>query len=245
MKEKIYTIPLWDAFRNATECPLCEIEAKIEKKYIDNLFSEHDAIIMDTAFNKEITNYTFCNSHFKQLYEYPDKLGLALIVHRLLYSEISQLKRLKLSENLKRIIDLSLLARTTSIIFKNSKNKIKIDKHCYLCDKINNAMGSYIDIMIDLWSNDEEFKVLFNKSKGLCQKHFNYVINHSKRIFSNKKRKIFISACLTNQLNNMYRMNEELEWFLKKLDFQFKDEPWKSSKDALVRSISKITGKFL
>jgi len=37
MKEEIFAIPLWDAFRKDTECPLCEIQMDVEKRYIESV----------------------------------------------------------------------------------------------------------------------------------------------------------------------------------------------------------------
>ena len=47
------------------------------------------------------------------------------------------------------------------------------------------------------------------------------------------------------QLENMERLNDELNWFIKKFDYRFVDEPWKNSRDSLFRSIIKLTGYFI
>ena len=57
MKEEIFAIPLWDAFREDKECPLCVIEMDIEKKYIDRLLD--GSTVMDVEFNKKLKDYIF------------------------------------------------------------------------------------------------------------------------------------------------------------------------------------------
>ena len=37
----------------------------------------------------------------------------------------------------------------------------------------------------------------------------------------------------------MKRVTDDLEWFIDKFDYRHKDEPWKNSKDALPRAITK------
>jgi len=43
-------------------------------------------------------------------------------------------------------------------------------------------------------------------------------------------------------LDNMKRLQEDLEWFINKFDYRYADEPWKNAKDALPRAIQKING---
>jgi hypothetical protein len=44
------------------------------------------------------------------------------------------------------------------------------------------------------------------------------------------------------QLGNMDRLEQELDWFTKKFDYRNNDAPWGNSKDALPRSIQKLKG---
>jgi hypothetical protein len=38
----------------------------------------------------------------------------------------------------------------------------------------------------------------------------------------------------------MKRVKEDLDWFIDKFDYRYKDEPWKNSKDALPRMLQKV-----
>jgi hypothetical protein len=44
------------------------------------------------------------------------------------------------------------------------------------------------------------------------------------------------------QITNMSRIQEDVNWFTKKFDYRYNDSPWKTSKDAIVRSIQKLSG---
>ena len=46
------------------------------------------------------------------------------------------------------------------------------------------------------------------------------------------------------QMENLKRVEDDLEWFTLKFDYRYKDQPWKNAKDALPRSILKINGQF-
>ena len=38
----------------------------------------------------------------------------------------------------------------------------------------------------------------------------------------------------------MKRVKEDLDWFIDKFDYRYKNEPWKNSKDALPRMLCKV-----
>ena len=44
---------------------------------------------------------------------------------------------------------------------------------------------------------------------------------------------------------HLTRVEDEVEWFTKKFDYRYANEPWKNSKDALPRSIQKINSQFV
>lgn len=236
MKEEIYAIPLWDAFRKGTECPLCEIQTDIEKKYIDRLLD--GSTVMDVDFNKKLKDYTFCENHFNKLYEYPDKLGLALIVARILSYELKDLEKMKKGSQSD-----SSLAR---MFFKreSSEGYTRKDKECYLCKNIDKTMSEYIDTLVKLWEDNKEFRNLYSESKGFCLNHFHSVIRQSHRVAKKLAREEFVNMSFRIQQENMARLFEEINWFIKKFDYRYADEPWKTSRDSLFRSIIKLVGNF-
>lgn len=236
MKEEIYAIPLWDAFRKGTECPLCEIQTDIEKKYIDRLLD--GSTVMDVDFNKKLKDYTFCENHFNKLYEYPDKLGLALIVARILSYEMKDLEKMKKGSQPD-----SSFAR---MLFKrdSNENNVRKDKECYLCGQIDKTIAEYVETLIKLWENNKEFRNLYESSKGFCLGHFHSVIKQSNMLTKKLAREEFVKVTFRIQQENMERLYEELDWFIKKFDYRYVDEPWKTSRDSLYRSIIKLVGNF-
>ena len=40
-------------------------------------------------------------------------------------------------------------------------------------------------------------------------------------------------------INNLKRVDADLDWFIDKFDYRYKNEPWKNSKDAVERTITK------
>ena len=239
MKQKIYEIPIWDAYQlENCECPLCSIEKKCDDDFIDALFTE---MVMDVRLNPHLVkDYDFCHDHFEKLYRYPDKCGLAVLTNRILYSKRENFKQAKTSSGpTKR-------ASIKNIFIKNkTRNEDNHTKECLLCKRLKENMDNYIETLLLLWSKDEKFKELYEKSSGFCIKHYNEVLQISSNIIKNENEfNKFQDITFKLQEKNLERLQNELEWFISKFDYRFTNEPWKTSKDSLIRTIQKLVGNY-
>ena len=230
LKQKIYEIPIWDAYAiENCECPICSIEKKVEDQFIETLFAE---MVMDVNLNPQLTaSFRFCHDHFEKLYKYPDKCGLAILTDRILYLEMETLQQLKKIPSARKNFKASFFKKPTS-------NSISKQKECLLCNKLSNDMRNYCDTIIKLWEKDNTFKNIFAQSRGFCLKHFNEIISNDAASMDFKEK------CISLQENNLKRLQEELKWFITKNDYRFTNEPWKTSKDALLRTILKLIGNY-
>lgn len=239
MKEKIYEIPIWDAFNAENcQCPLCFIEKKSDDNYIEALFTE---MVMDVRLNPQLVkDYDFCHNHFEKLYRYPDKFGLAVLTNRILYSKRENIKSAQPRGELsKKPYFKSLFSKE-----KTSEGKSNV-KSCLLCERLNKDMESYIETLINLWLKEEKFREAYSKSQGFCINHFDALTELSGKMIKNEaKHKEFSEITLKVQEESMSLLQEDLEWFISKFDYRFKDEPWKNSKDALIRTIQKLIGNY-
>jgi hypothetical protein len=106
-------------------------------------------------------------------------------------------------------------------------------------------MDNYLETVITLWGKEDKFRQLYAASRGFCFEHFQHIMDLSDKIISSEsKLKEFKSSTLKLQDKNLERLQEELEWFISKFDYRFANEPWKTSKDALIRSIQKLIGNY-
>ena len=78
MKEKLYTIPLMDAFRAEDECPFCYIERNLEQHAIDFVLGP-EASYMQDDIRAETDAAGFCREHYKKMFTYGNPLGSSLI----------------------------------------------------------------------------------------------------------------------------------------------------------------------
>ena len=79
MKEKLYTIPIQDAFSRDCECAVCEMYRKLEENAI-NYTVGPGASYMEEKIREQSDQQGFCQKHLQNLYDYPNKLGIAMML---------------------------------------------------------------------------------------------------------------------------------------------------------------------
>ncbi|NMB34114.1 MAG: ABC transporter substrate-binding protein [Clostridium sp.] len=253
MKEKIYTIPITDAFKTECECPMCILEKKLEDESIEYILGP---FLMEPEGRIQTNKRGFCKKHFELLYNTKaNRLGLGLIVDTHMQEQNANLD--KIYENKK-----ALLKKDSQISpMKNFANKIstkqtetqklvdqlinklnELESSCAVCDKIDHTMERYVDVILFLYFKEKDFKTMFEQKKGFCLKHFKLLLEGTKIHLNTKETSIFVESLFTMQAQNLQRIQEEVNWFTQKFDYRNNDAPWKNSKDSLIRSIQKLVG---
>lgn len=247
MKEKLYTIPLMDAFRAGDECPFCFIERKLEQHTLDFVLGP-GASYMEDDIRAETDALGFCRTHYKKVYDYGNRLGTGLI----LKTHFQKLNR-ELDEQIKMFAP-----SRTSFMGRFKKPKGEEASHstsigawaaskkesCYICDYYRNTYQRYLDTFFDMYRKNPDLKELFKNSKGFCIPHFGELADEANRVLPDKEKQEFFDILLPLMKKNMERIYEDLDWFCDKFDYRYKDADWKTSKDALPRGIQKAAGSY-
>ncbi len=253
MKEKIYTIPVTDAFSADCECPLCVLEKKLEDESVDYALGP---ALMEPDKRQETNELGFCREHFEAMYnKQANRLGLALMIDTFLQEKNTAMKKLYESKT-------SALEKDAATgLVKNLSNKLSskpteteklvaelvsqldnIEKNCAICNKLERTMDRYTDVVFYLYFKEPEFREKFHSKKGFCLKHLKQLLSSTKKYLNVNETAIFTRNLMELQLANMERIEKEVDWFTKKFDYRFNDAPWGNSKDAVSRSIQKIRG---
>ncbi|MCX8130935.1 MAG: DUF6062 family protein [Clostridia bacterium] len=253
MKERIYTIPVTEAFREECECPVCVLERKLEDEYVEYVLGPS---LMEPEGRIETNENGFCRKHFELLYAKQSKRhGLGLILDTHLTEQNKKLKKMYESKSgaLKKDSEISLVKNLSNKISSKQTETEKLvdqliselsnlENRCAVCNKLNFTLDRYVDVILYLWFKEEDFKALFNSKKGFCLKHTRVLLEGTKKYLNTKEMAIFTENLIKIQLENMERVQSEVNWFTKKFDYRYNDEPWGNSRDAVPRSIQKITG---
>lgn len=231
LKEKLYTIPVTDAFHTDTECPLCSMFHELEAQSIEYTMGPS---YMEDDVRAETDKTGFCSRHIKMMYENQNRLGIALILSTHMDEMI---------KNLERLCKTSKPA-TGSLFKKPAYTDVKsyvdyLDSHCFVCNRINQTFERYIATIFYLYKTEDDFKTTFRSSKGFCTKHYGMLYQLAGSNLSGNTLTSFIEDLNTLYLDNMKRVRADLEWFKDKFDYRYQDAPWKNSKDAVPRTILK------
>lgn len=233
MKEKLYTIPVNDAFDSDCECPICFMRKLLETNAIEFTMGPS---YMEDDIREATSRMGFCEKHLGQLYTHQNRLGLALILKTHMDKTIKVIEKFT-GANAK--INVPMLFKKKGENSEVVSYLEHLEETCFVCDKIEGTFDRYIATIFHLYHNEESFHQKFKNSKGFCNGHYKSLYSSAPQYLSGEELNCFIKELNMIYLENMKRVRDDVEWFIKKFDYRFTDEPWKNSKDALPRSMQK------
>ena len=169
MKEKLYTIPLMDAFKADDECPFCFVERQLEQHTMDFVLGA-GASYMEDDVRAETDKMGFCRIHYKKMYDYGNRLGTGLIL-----KTHFQYKTKELHEQIKMFAPskASVFSRFKKGIADTGSAKTSLgawakaqEESCYICNFYKDTYARYLDTFFDLFKKNPEFLPLFKNCKG-------------------------------------------------------------------------------
>jgi len=251
MKEKIFTIPINDAFNTPCECPICILEKNLEEKTLEFILGSSS---MDSDTRITTNEKGFCRRHFKMLYlNFSSVLGLSLVIdthiqHQMnLYKKLYE-KSIKAIENDAKTKPIANLTQQVTKKHTHTKKYIdetialldQLESTCEVCDKINATLENYFDVIFWMYFKDVKFRNKVKSSKGFCLRHYNMLLKSAKIHLSPKQLALFVLDINELMINNMDRILDDVQWFSQKFDYRNEKASWKNSKDAVPRAIEKF-----
>ena len=236
MKEKLYTIPVNDAVAANDECPICNAERSLEEDAIEYAIGP-GASYMESDI-REMTDKTgFCRRHFQMMYKYGNSLGNALI----LTSHVH-----KVSEDIKKEMK-NYRGAKGGLFSKGGSSNVEeyinsLTGKCFVCDYYRDTYKRYIATFFYLYENDTEFREKIKSGKGFCLPHMGELLHEAPGYLKGKLLADFTSELFEIQSRNLDRIEEDISWFVEKFKYENQDKDWKESKDAIPRTIQKLTG---
>ena len=243
------TIPVWDAFHANGECPICDMEKKLENQYLDGALG---GSVMEPDARIEVNEKGFCANHLRKLYAQPHRLGLALMMHthmRKMNEEAVKLEeavcnavlREQSKNPLKRggdqILQKTEYAKPVQELLANHSTH---QESCRICEQIAQNMERYYFTIFHLYKKDQQFAEYYQHGKGFCYKHYAELLGRAMKELHGEKQRQFLLDTIRMQQENRERLDKELEWFTLKFDYRNGDKPWGNSRDAVERAVNKV-----
>jgi len=188
-----------------------------------------------TATNKS----GFCAAHMNEMYQKPNRLGLALMTH----THLMEVNRV-LDSKLKNAIGVKkkLFGGKKGSASAAAAEYLKsLENSCYICARTDDIFDRYVDTYFHLWKKDSQMKNLTEACAGFCFNHFAMLLDAGEKKLSSSEFNDFLQTVVQLQLNGLRELEGDLGWFIDKFDYRFVNEPWKNSKDALIRALKKIS----
>lgn len=251
MKYHIDTIPVWDAYHQEDQCPLCILEYKSEKEYVDFFLS---GSVMEPSTRIDVNRVGFCGNHFKLLYNEKNRLGLALITHTHLKETIEKVKKLikplggEGNEGIVSKFSALLPKKMSSTDVPLNNLLAWLDEHhesCMICNRIESLLNRYAYTILHLWQKDSEFEKTLKDSKGFCLHHLALMMKIASETLSSKAFDEWTGFIMPIELEALNELEADLLWFTQKFDYRNQDKPWGNSRDALPRTIQKLSGHYM
>lgn len=239
MKYTLDTIPVLDAYKTGCECPLCKLKILCEDQYVDTMLA---SAYMEPEWRIKSNETGFCTRHFDLMFNRRNRLGLALMTHTHMKEVIASLEKiLEGGDTSRKGLFSSLRAGKQDESSVPAKIRARMDG-CVICEQVDKALERYAYTIAQLYFTNSEFKAQFAASKGFCLPHLALLLEMAEKTLSGAQLAEFKKAAANLELENLKRVESELEWFTLKFDYRNQDKPWGNSKDAPDRAINKLMG---
>jgi hypothetical protein len=232
IEKNILTVRILEGMEKSKDCPLCYLWTECEERYLKSILTNE--VVMDPAFREKVVAARgFCNRHAHMLYraihegDVEDGLGYALYMKDIIEKIIEQLSHLctNLSNDSKLSKDRVLFHRKKgSVITLNDVIEHKTQRQqCPLCEHLWSMNQIYLHTLIQMM-DDEDFRIEFNSSKGLCLPHF--VSAMQMVCISKLKNPIYVAQALIDaEMKRLQLIEHLLSEFIRKQSWDFRNEP--------------------
>ena len=230
--ETIYTIPVNEAFEKVREdnlctCPFCLMYNRLEDNELDLILG---ASMMEPDVRIKTNELGFCDEHFSLMFERGKRLPLALMLESHLDHIAGEIDTGKGS--------LFVGMKADGAV----KTLDKLEKSCYICDRIENNFSHMIETAALLWENDEKFREKVAATPFFCLKHYGRFVKAARDRLDKKNFGDFYKAVSEIEMKYFTTLRGDVSWFCKKFDYRYENEPWGDAKDSPERAKKFLCG---
>ena len=227
--EKIYTIPVTEAFEKKDGCPFCRLRRELEESERDLIMG---ASMMEPDFRQKTNELGFCRKHYDSMLSSKknNKLSLALMLESHLDTQKDKVV----------IWKKALLGKDHSV--KACENIKKLNSSCYICERVDEKYSKMVLTAVILWQKQTDFRNLLSEQQYFCLPHAAMYLDMAKLKLDKKMYSTFAESLGTVQNTYTESLKEDVSWFCKKFDYRYDAEPWGNAKDSVERAIKFLEG---
>ncbi len=224
MQYHIQTTPVWDAFKEQDDCPMCRIYKMSEQRLVKQYLGE---AVMQPEYRVRVNERGFCTRHTLALYRGDNKLGTALqFATRIetVNKNIREIKKAKQSKALAHDLGENL-------------------DTCVICDTVDEMMVRYSYTVAQMFDNEKDFPALFAESKGFCMKHFTWLLQYVS--YAGKSADKYLETLINIQKKALDKAESDLNMFASKFDYRNAGRVSDRYDNAIAEAIKILKGNIL
>ncbi len=226
MEERIYTIPVNEAFESDDGCPFCRLHKKLEDDELDLILG---ASMMEPDIRIQTNKLGFCGKHNSRMFNMKNRLGMALMME-------SHLATIRKNVETKP----SIFVKDAGI--STSKFLDELSCSCYVCERVDGKIIKMLETAVLLWEKDKSFRTKTANQKYFCLPHYSMFLKTASNKMSKKIYHEFLKAVNEIEMAYFDKLSADVSWFCKKFDYRYDSEPWGDAKDAVERTLLFLNG---
>ena len=224
MQYHIQTTPVWDAFKQECDCPMCQIYKASEQRLVKQYLGE---AVMQPEYRVRVNERGFCARHTIALYKGDNKLGTALQFATRIETVNKSIREIKKPKQAKALA-LDLQETLDS---------------CVICDTVDEMMVRYSYTVAQMFDNEKDFPSLFSECKGFCMKHFVELLKYV--TFAGKSADKYLETLINIQKKSLDKAESDLNMFANKFDYRNAGRVSDKYDNAIPNAIKKLKGDIL
>jgi len=249
MKYEIDTIPVWDALRAGSECPLCLLEKRSRQAALRYYLGPS---VMVPEVRVSVNETGFRPETLRLLARDPNKLGLALISHtrlkafraklaaktRALRQEAGKASAVNALQGLVAGRSLHDRVAETVAFLRHEETR------CLVEEKVRQDLARYTFTLLHLWQKDAEFRPAWSTASGTCLRHAPDLLEMAAQTLDARALGAFVTEYLKLMEKNLARVEEDVLAFTQTFDSTQSRPVVGNPQGALDRCLQKIAGLF-
>lgn len=231
MPEKIFTIPINEAFDGADGCPLCRMREKLEEQTLESALG---AAMMEPSVRIEMNREGFCGSHLQAMYRRKNKLALGLILESRL-------------DELCAMLDKPAAGGKKGLFSKKAEGEDAAEvlreqtKSCYACKRIRATELRYCSNTAWLWESDAAFRDKLKRQPYFCLSHSAMLLRIAKEELKEKDYASLYEALLERLRTALAALRQDVTAFTVSFDHRNASKPLsEAERSSLERALSHL-----
>jgi len=217
-------------------CALCHLAQRAVERFLDNLLYEN---VNDPGVRRDVRQARgFCNLHAWQLRDQRGALGIAILHRDVLSTVTERVQKTQPADArptpLLRVRAPLVTARPMPAAATLASD-LAPQRICLACQTREDAEEIYIHVLLE-HINDPEITEGFSRSGSLCLPHF-------RRVLQQVRDEATARRLIAMQLGAWEQLLAELDEFIRKQDYRFRDEGLGAEGDSWIRAVARVSGE--